>query len=57
MAEFAHNNANNVNTSYMPFELNYGHNPKIFYHENVNFVSKSKTVNKLTTKLGELISV
>ena len=57
MAEFAYNNAKNTNMSYTPFELKSRYHPYVFYKMNVNSRSKSKSANKLTKKLENLIAV
>ena len=57
MAELAYNNANNASFSDMPFELNCGYHPWMSYKEDVDSHSKSKLVNKLSTKLKELVIV
>ena len=46
MAKFAYNNAKNASTGHMPFELNCGHHPWVFFKENINHRSKSKSANK-----------
>ena len=57
MAEFAYNNAKNASTSYTPFELNCGYHPRILYKDDVNPQSKSKSADKLSAKLRELMIV
>ena len=57
MAKFAYNNANNASTSHTLFELNYGYYPRISYKEVVNSHSKSKSADKLSAELRELIIV
>ena len=57
MAEFAYNNAKNVSTGHTPFELNCGYHLRISYEEEVNSQSKSKSVNKLSAELEELMIV
>ena len=57
MAEFAHNNAKNKSTSYTPFELNCDYHPRISYKERVDPCSKSKSADKLSAKLKELMIV
>ena len=57
MAEFAYNNAKNASFGYTPFKLKYGYHSRMFYKNNVNPRSKFKSVDKLSTKLRELIIV
>ena len=57
MAEFTYNNTKNTSISYIPFELNCGYHPKVFFEENVDFCSKSCSANKLAEKLRELIEI
>lgn len=51
MAKFAYNNTKNINIGYMPFKLNYNYYPWILYKEDVDFCSKSKIADKLSTNL------
>ena len=55
MAEFAYNNARNVSTGFTLFELNCEYHPWVFYKENLDPCSQSKTVEKLSSKLQNLI--
>ena len=57
MAEFAYNNAKNANTSHTPFDLNCGYHSRISYKEEVNLRSKSKSADKLSVELKELMIV
>ena len=57
MAEFAYNNTKNASTGHIRFELNYGYHPRMLYKEKVDSRSKSKSLNKLSTELKELIIV
>ena len=57
MAEFAYNNAKNANTGQMPFELNCGYHLCVFFKEDTNPCCRSKTADKLSTKLRELMTV
>ena len=59
MAKFAYNNAKNASTGYTPFELNCRYYPHISYKEKetFNLCSKSKTAEKLSSKLRELMIV
>ena len=57
MAEFAYNNAKNANTGHTPFELNCGYHPRISYEEEVDSRSKSKSADKLSAELRELMIV
>ena len=57
MAEFAYNNSKNTSTGHTPFELNYGYHPRISYKEEVDPRSQSKSADKLSDKLRELMIV
>ena len=57
MAEFAYNNAKNVSTGYMPFELNCGYYLCVFYKKDINPRSQSKSADNLANKLRELMAV
>ena len=57
MAEFAYNNAKNASIGHIPFELNCGYYPQMLYEENVNSHSQSKSADKLSAELRELIIV
>ena len=57
MAEFAYNNAKNASTGYTPFELNCGYHLWMPYEEDVNPCSQSKSADKLSAELRELMIV
>ena len=57
MAEFAYNNAKNASTCHTLFELNCGYSPGVSYEEDINLRSKSKSADKLSAKLRELMTV
>ena len=57
MAEFAYNNAKNASTGFTPFELNCGYHPRVFYEENLDLRSKSRTAEELSSELLELMTV
>ena len=57
IAEFAYNNTNNASTGYTPFELNCGYYSWMSYKEEVDPRSKSKSANKLSAELKELMTV
>ena len=57
MAEFAYNNAKNASTSHTPFELNCGYHPRVSYEEDLDPRSKSKTAEKLSSELRNLMAV
>ena len=57
MAKFAYNNAKNASTGFMPFELNYGYHPWVFYKEDLDPRSQSKTAEKLFFELQNLMAV
>ncbi len=57
MAEFAYNNAKNASTGHIAFELNCGYHPRVFFEENINPRSRSRSANKLAEELKELMEV
>ena len=57
MAEFAYNNAKNASTSHTPFELNCGYHPQVFYKEDLDSRSKSKTAEELSSELRNLMAI
>ena len=57
MAEFAYNNAKNASTGFTPFELNCGYHPRVFYEEDLDPRSKSRTAEELSSELRELMTV
>ena len=57
MVEFAYNNAKNASTSHIPFKLNCGYHPWMSYEEEVDSRSKSKSADKLSAKLRELMII
>ena len=57
MAEFAYNNAKNASTGHTAFELNCGYHPQMSYEEEVDPRSKSKSADKLSAELRELMFV
>ena len=57
MAEFAYNNAKNASTGHTPFELNCGYHPRVSYEEDIDPRSKSKSADKLSAELWELMTV
>ena len=57
MAEFAYNNAKNASTGYTSFKLNCGYYPQMSYKEDVDSRSQSKSADKLSAELRELIIV
>ena len=57
MAEFAYNNAKNASTGYIFFELNYRYLLCVSYKKDLNLRLKSKTGEKLFSKLQNLIAV
>ena len=40
----------------MPFELNCGYHPRVFYEENVDPYSRSKVADELTEELRDLMA-
>ena len=57
MAEFANNNAKNTSTSYMPFELNCGFYPQVFFKNDVDFCFRSCSADKLAKELRKLMNI
>ena len=57
MAVFAYNNAKNASDGYMSFELNCGYHPWISYKEDIDPRSQSKSADKRSAELRELIIV
>ena len=57
MAKFAYNNAKNASTGYTPFKLNCGYDPRVSYEEDLDPRSKSRTAEKLSSELRELMTV
>ena len=57
MTEFAYNNARNASTGHTPFELNCGYHPRILYKKDVDLRSQSKSADKLSAELRELMIV
>ena len=57
MAKFAYNNAKNASTGHTPFELNCGYHPRMSYKEDVNPRSQSKSADKLSAELRDLMIV
>ena len=51
MAEFAYNNAKNASTEFTLFKLNCGYHPRVFYKENLDPYSQSKTAEKISSEL------
>ena len=51
MAEFAYNNAKNASTGQTSFELNCGYHPCVFFEEDTDPRSRSKTANELLAEL------
>ncbi len=57
IAEFAYNNAKNASTGHTPFKLNYGYHPRVFFEEDVDPRSRSRSANELAKELRKLIEV
>ena len=57
MVESAYNNAKNTSTCHTPFKLNCCYHLTVFFEENTNLCSQSKTVKELSIKLRELMSI
>ena len=57
MAKFAYYNAKNTSTGHTPFKLNYGYHHRMLYKENVDLRSQSRSADKLSAELRELMIV
>ena len=57
MVEFVYNNAKNFSTGYTPFKLNCGYHPCVFFEEDTNPRSQSKSVDELLAELRDLMTV
>ena len=57
MAEFIYNNAKNTSIDHMLFKFNCKYHLRVFYEEDFDPYSKSRTVEKLSSKLQELITM
>ena len=57
MAKFAYNNAKNASTGFTPFELNCRYHLWVFYKGDLDPRSKSRTAEKLSSELRELMTV
>ena len=57
IAEFAYNNAKNSSTNHTPFELNCGYHPRVSFKKDTNLCSQSKSIDKLSAKLQDLMTV
>ena len=57
IAEFEYNNAKNASTGHMPFEFSYGFHPRVFFDDDVDFYSRSRSANELAKELRELIDI
>ena len=57
MTMFAYNNVKNASTGHTPFELNCSYHPPVSFKQNTNPRSRSKTANKLSAELQELMTV
>ena len=56
IAGFAYNNAKHASTSFTPFKLNCRYHPRVFYEENFDPRSQSKTTEKLSFELRNLMA-
>ena len=57
MAKFAYNNAKNASSGHTPFKLNCGYDSQMSYKDDVDPRSKSKSADKLSIELRELMIV
>ena len=56
MAKFAYNNTKNASTGFTPFELNCKYHLQVSYKEDLNLRLQSKTVEKLSFELRNLMT-
>ena len=49
MVKFAYNNAKNASTNYIPFKLNCGYHPRVFYEDHLEPRSKSRNAEDLSS--------
>ncbi len=57
MVDFAYNNAKNASTGHTPLKLNYGYHHRVFFEEDVDPHSRSRSANELAEELRELTEV
>lgn len=57
MVKFVYNNAKSASTGHMPFKLNYGYHPRMFFEDEVDLYSRFCSANKPAKKLTELILI
>ena len=57
MAKFAYNNAKNSSIGHTPFKLNCGYHPHVFFEKNTNPRFQSKSADKLSAELQDLMTV
>ena len=57
MAKFVYNKGKNASTSHIPFKLNCGYHSPMSYEEKVDPRSKSKSADKLSAELRDLMIV
>ena len=55
MAEVAYNNTKNASTNYIPFKLNCGYHPWVFYEEDLDPYSQLKNAEELSSELQSLM--
>ena len=57
IAKFVYNNTKNASIGHIPFELNCGYYLRMLYKDDLNSRSKSKSINKLSVELKELMII
>ena len=57
MAKFTYNNAKNSSIGHIPFELNCGYHPRVFFEKNTNPCPQLKSTDKLSAELWDLITI
>ena len=57
IAKFAYNNAKNLSTGHMPFELNCSYCPCVFFEEDTDPRSELKSADELSAELWDLMTV
>ena len=57
MVEFIYNNANNANSSHIPFKANCGYHPHVLFENDADLHSKSQSAEELVKELRDLMSI
>ena len=57
MSKFAYNNAKNSSTGHTSFKLNSSYHPCIFFEEDTDLCSRSKSADELSAELPNLMTI